>query len=334
MSCFKKPYIASFQRRLKTNKNMIQLRDISYYQTGGSCSRLFEPESIPQLVDAMKEIHSTGLKYFLLGGGTNSLVMDEPWSGAVITFRRMSRIEVRGDVLYVEAGADNSAIARECLANSLSGAAWMNRLPGQIGGTIRMNARCYGGEISEIVRRVYCVSIEGVQRQYDDKSVFRGYKDTLFMDTGDVIAAAELHLSHGEAKLIKEKMSACESDRISKGQFLYPSCGCIFKNDYVAGVPSGMLLERAGVKGMSVGSAEVSPAHANFVFNKGCTSRDILELSIKMRQAVYDRFGVWLEYEMEILGDIPQDLQAQLKEKRRFLPSSALEEARRTFKER
>ena len=308
---------------------MKHLRDLAYYKTGGTCAALYEPASIDELAFAITEIRAKSLPYFLLGGGTNSLVMDEHWPGAVITFHKLSHMEVRGDVLYVEAGVDNSLIAKECQARSLAGAAWMYRLPGQLGGTVRMNARCYGGEISEIVSRVYCVSIDGKKREYTEKSVFRGYKDTLFMETGDLIAAAELRLVPGDGQKILEKMQSCEKDRVDKGQFLFPSCGCVFKNDYTAGAPSGMLL-----KSLKVGNAEVSPAHANFVFNKGCSSRDILELSFQMRSSVYRMFGVWLEYEMEILGEVPADILAKIREKRPFLPNANLDEARRVFKER
>jgi len=311
-----------------------KLSELAYYRTGGGCDLLLEPTTIDELADAVREVRSKGMRFFLLGGGTNSLVLNEHWPGAVIAFHQMARIEVQGDVLYVEAGVDNSAIAQVAQQQALSGAAWMYRLPGQLGGTVRMNARCYGGEISQIVKRVHCVSPEGERREYADQSIFRGYKNTLFMETGDIIAAAELQLAPGNGQTILEKMQSCEKDRVAKGQFLFPSCGCVFKNDYEAGAPSGMLLERAGVKALRVGKAEVSPAHANFVFNKGCSSHDILELSFKMRDAVYAMFGVWLEYEMEILGDIPVDVLMRLREKKPLSPTPALEEARRVFAER
>jgi len=310
------------------------LRELSYYKTGGTCDVLYEPESIEDLVEAMREVHVKQRRWFLLGGGTNSLISDDHWPGAVIAFRKMAQIDVRGDIVYAQAGADNSTVARICQQNSLAGAAWMYRLPGQLGGTLRMNARCYGGEISEIAKKVLCVSPSGELREYTDKAVFRGYKNTLFMETGDVIAAADLQLAAGDREKIQQKMLECENDRVTKGQFLFPSCGCVFKNDYSAGVPSGMLLERAGVKALHAGKAEVSPKHANFVFNKGCSSRDILDLSFKMRDAVYSVFGVWLEYEMEILGDIAPDLQVRLLEKKPPMYGTALEEARRAFQSR
>lgn len=150
------------------------------------------------------------------------------------------------------------------------------------------------------------------------------------MDTGDLIAEVDLELQSASKTAIEKAMIACETDRVSKGQFLWPSCGCVFKNDYKVGVPSGMLLEAAGVKSFTQGGASVSQYHANFVFNTGASSRDILELTLKMRDVVHEHFGVWLQYEMEVLGDLPNDLDLRLRETRPSLPDDVKLAALRT----
>lgn len=302
------------------SKSPLQLREYAYYRTGGTAAQIYQPETTQDLAKAVKGANQKGLPLLLLGGGTNSLVIDEPYLGAAILFRRMQKLEVKGTRLTVGAGVDNSVVALAALKASLGGAAWMYRLPGQMGGTVRMNARCYGGEISQIVKRIVVVTKAGDIKEYTDQSVFRGYKDTLFMETGDLIAEVDLELMPGDKSSIEKSMIACETDRVSKGQFLWPSCGCVFKNDYKVGVPSGMLLEAAGVKSFTQGGAAVSQYHANFVFNTGASSRDILELTLKMRDAVHQHFGVWLEYEMEVLGNAPNDLDLRLREKRSSLP--------------
>jgi len=293
------------------------LKDILYYRTGGRCREFVEPASIEELADAVKRLNTNRIHFIPIGGGTNSLFMDEDYPGAVISFRRLDVLEINGANIRVGAGVENTAFSEAMFAAGLAGAGWMNRLPGQIGGTVRMNARCYGGEISEIVREVAVVTRSGdIVRYADPKSMFRGYKDTIFMTNGDLVCEVVIALRQGEPKVVREKMDFCASDRIGKGQFSYPSCGCVFKNDYAVGVSSGMLLEEAKVKLMSHAGAEVSPAHANFVFNKNASARAILELTMMMREAVWLKFGVWLEYEMEILGTVPKDLQAKLVEKR------------------
>ncbi len=294
------------------------LKEFAYYATGGTCDALYEPRSVAELQAAVRAIQAAKAPFFLLGGGTNSLVLDDHFPGAVIVFKYLDELRCDGAKVSCGAGIENSAVARLALERGLTGAAWMNRLPGQIGGTVRMNARCYGGEISQIVKKVTVVTREGEIKIYvTPKQIFRGYKDTVFMTNGDLIAGCEIALTPaGDRAAVQAQMDFCEKDRVDKGQFTFPSCGCVFKNDYTVGVSSGVLLDKAGAKQLKVGGAEVAPTHANFVFNKGGTSRDILEISFAMRELVYQAFGVWLAYEMEVLGALPPDLAAKVAEER------------------
>lgn len=278
---------------------------------------LYAPRTVDELARAVREIQASGRPYFYLGGGTNSLVLDEHYPGAVIVFKHLDELKFNGTSATVGAGVDNTVFAKKALEFGLSGAGWMHRLPGQMGGTVRMNARCYGGEISQIVTQVTVVTPAGEIRSYTDQSIFRGYKDTIFMATGDAIAGCVVALKPGDRGAIEAEMRHCEDDRTAKGQFDYPSCGCVFKNDYGVGVSSGVLLDRAGAKDVRVGGAAVSKHHANFVYNQGATSRDILEVSFRMRELVFSKFGAWMDYEMEVLGQLPDDLRKRVQEKRR-----------------
>ncbi len=189
----------------------------------------------------------------------------------------------------------------------------MTALPGQIGATVRMNARCYGGEISQLVHSVTTVTHTGRMHIYTKpQEIFRGYKDTLFMYNKEVVATVTLQLHKGDRDKIAAQMIAIESDRMRKGQFLHPSCGCVFKNNYEAGVPSGLLLDAAKVQQLNQKHVFISPQHANFIFNVGGTSTDIIALSLKMREAVYQKFAVWLQYEMEFLGNFPATLRQEI----------------------
>lgn len=316
------------------------LNKFTYYKTGGTCEKIFQPRNEAELASSLKEIHKQKIPFFLLGAGTNSLVMDQHWEGAVILFHHMKSISHKGEALICQAGVENTKIAQYALSLKLAGAGWMNRLPGQIGATVRMNARCYGGEISEIVRKVVCYDLTGHKIEYSitpsQKNVFKGYKDTIFMTNDQIISTIELQLQKGEYDTIKDKMNFCESDRNSKQQFNFPSCGCIFKNNYhpEVSVSSGLLLELAGAKKLLSKNCQVSPYHANFIFNtSNASSREILELSFKMREKVWEHFGVWLEYEMEILGNIPDDLKLNVSEHRQHeFNLSQLAKAKNQFK--
>ncbi len=284
--------------------NPRQLKEIAYYGTGGTFDQFLTPATPEELAQQMREIASKRTKLMILGGGTNTLVMDRHWDGAVLVFSSLVRLDVSGSSITVGAGVENSSVARAAHQHGLQGAGWMYRLPGQIGGTVRMNARCYGGEISQIASRVVAVTRDGQIRRYADPGIFRGYKDTIFMENGEIVVEAELELAPGDPSAIEKEMNFCETDRTSKGQFEYPTCGCVFKNNYQVGVPSGMLLDASGVKALGGSRVSINPHHANFVYNKGATSDEILELTFEMRELVYREFGVWLEYEMEILGNL------------------------------
>ncbi len=295
----------------------MQLKEKSYYRTGGTCDLLVSPVSVEELADIMMQISREQTPYFFLGAGSNSLIMDEHWPGAVVMFDRLKEMHVNGSLASVQAGVENTQLAEQCLEGSLAGSEWMYFLPGQLGATVRMNARCYGGEISQIVQSVKTVTPSGEIKRYENEGIFKGYKDTCFMTNGEVVAEVDIRLKPEDQDQIKSRMDFCRTDREEKHQFTYPSCGCVFKNDYNAGVPSGMLLDKAGVRDLSSDHVEISPWHANFVFNKGASALQILDTTLKMREAVYDRFGVWLEYEMEILGLLPDDLKHRISEVRR-----------------
>ncbi|MFK7871632.1 MAG: UDP-N-acetylmuramate dehydrogenase [Oligoflexales bacterium] len=315
----------------------MKLSEVSYYQTGGLCKEWHEPKNLVELQESMEAIK--GQPWFLLGAGSNSLVMDTEWFGAVLSLRSMTQIESTELGAVFGAGCVNSDVSEFAYQKEWAGGEFLYRLPGQLGGTVRMNARCYGGEIGRIARKVWTVDVHSRIKIWESpQECFKGYKDTVFMQEPLVVAQAELGFFNGRQSVIRQKMDFCEQDRIQKGQFLHPSCGCVFKNCYQAevSVPSGMLLEHAGVIGMTHGGAVVSPQHANFVYNKNdATSREILELTLMMREKVWDAFGVWLEYEMEVLGSIPLDLKTAVSEKRAPQYSvKALQELRDLFKKR
>ena len=292
-----------------------KLSDYAYYRTGGQCSALYEPHTIEELSKILKDLHRAMTPFFILGGGTNSLVWDEFYPGAVIIFSNMKSIQRVGNSLVCGAGVDNTKIAQTARDGSLAGVSWMNRLPGQIGATVRMNARCYGSEISQVVSSVKAVLPDGTIKHYTPGDrIFKGYKDTLFMDNGAVIAEATLNLAPGDQNMISDHMKFCEDDRVKKGQFVYPTCGCVFKNNYAVGVPSGMLLEHANAKALNQPTVALNPQHSNFVYNKGARSADILKFTMDMQELVYKEFGVWMEYEMEILGQLKPELQKRVKE--------------------
>lgn len=314
----------------------MKLSQLSYFKTGGTCDALYTPASRTELQLALSELRRTGVPYFVLGAGTNSLLSDEHWHGAVLSLQHMLAIDHTSELVTCQAGVANRTLVEYCYAHSFTGLEWMTALPGQIGATVRMNARCYGGEISAAVHSVTAVTAEGEVHVYERaQKIFHGYKDTLFMRNAEVIAAVTLRLRKGDRTAIAERMAEVEGDRVRKGQFLHPSCGCVFKNDYEVGVPSGVLLDKAEVRQFSQEHVFISPYHANFIFNVGGSSEEIVALTLKMREAVYRQFSVWLHYEMELLGNFPTALQHEINHsKPHDLSNSALQKLRRDWRSR
>jgi len=256
-----------------------------------------------------------------------------------LAFRDYKKITPLSEFEFeVTAGITNTEFSEFAYQKGLEGAAWMNYLPGEIGGTVRMNARCYGGEISQIVKKIYAFDRSGNEKIYHGRDVFRGYKDTLFMDNGEIVSKVIISLRPGVKEEIRKTMDMCKSDRERRGQFLFPTCGCVFKNNYdpEVSVSSGFLLELASAKDLRFQGAEVSAGHANFVYNKSASSEAILEVTFLMREAVWKKFGVWLDYEMEILGDLKDSYKSRFFEKRTALRTpeqlSDLEKAKAEFK--
>ncbi|MEI8025193.1 MAG: FAD-binding protein [Pseudomonadota bacterium] len=302
------------------NSEKTPLKHLAYFKTGGSSLGVYSPSSHQQLGECLREISDTGKPLLVLGGGTNSLVLDDTFPGYVIIFRNMKTIkQISETVFEVDAGVTNTEFSEFAFSRSLSGAEWMNFLPGEIGGTVRMNARCYGGEISQIVSKISCYDPSGKELEFKGSEVFRGYKDTLLMENKAIVSKVQISLTpSGSPDKSREKMDFCRTDRERKGQFLFPTCGCVFKNNYHpdVSVSSGLLLELAGAKLLEFDKAKVSEKHANFVYNQGSDARSILELTFQMRDLVWQKFGVWLEYEMEILGEWSDDLKVKIGEVR------------------
>lgn len=315
-----------------------KLKGISYFNSGGDCKYLWQAKCKEDLQEYFHKITQEGIPYFILGRGSNSLVSSNYWDGAVITVGNINHLKVQGTRIIAGAGIENSDFAEYCYNQSLSGAEWMNGLPGQLGGTTRMNARCYGGEISQIVDIVRTVDQNGNIKEYNKQDgIFRGYKDTFFMDNNECIFEIEVVLKTGDKQNIKNIMESCLQDRYSKHQFKFPSCGCVFKNNYHPdiSVPSGLLLELAGAKDLISNDCLVSSFHSNFVYNLGAKSHDLLLLTFAMRNQVWEEFGVWLEYEMEMLGTLdPEELREVKIKKENKLQKSKLEKAKMIFRER
>ena len=277
----------------------------TYYGIGGIARFLAHPRTPAELADLLLWNREHCLPLALMGKGSNILFSDTFFPGVVISLDCMQRIcWISDDELFCEAGADNTLIAEELLQCCRAGGEWLFRLPGTIGSTVRMNARCFGGEISTVTAGIQTVSLDGRLRWQTSDEVFHGYKHTSLMDNPEIVVAVVLRFPKiCAAEQIKDLMHEYEKERLKKHHFDFPSCGSTFKNNYTSGRSSGSIFEELGFKGQQEGGAMVSEHHANFIYNKGgATADNVLSLISQMKIAALKEAGVQLDLEVECIG--------------------------------
>lgn len=286
----------------------------AYYGIGGRARFMVFPTSPAECAALLRWNRRQSLPLVVLGSGTNTLFSDLDFPGTVLCLEGMQGIRSVGPLeLFVEAGVENTVLAEELLRLGITGGEWLYRLPGRIGGTLRMNARCFGGEISSVAAGVHVLSPDGAMRFLKPEELFLGYKETSLMHAPAVVLGALLRFpGHDGPDAIEGRMHAHLEERLRKHHFDFPSCGSVFRNNYDAGRSSGMIFEELGCKSMREGGAAVSRHHANFIFNEGgAQAADVLTLAGRMRAMALERAGVPLELELECVGRFPKALLEQ-----------------------
>ncbi|MBE5840642.1 MAG: UDP-N-acetylmuramate dehydrogenase [Butyrivibrio sp.] len=272
------------------------------FRTGGPACLFLRPENQEQLKKVMDLVRRLGIEYFVLGNGSNLLVSDEGYDGVIISLSNFNKVELKGsNQIYVEAGAMNSAVASFTRDNSLTGYEFAAGIPGTIGGAMIMNAGAYGGEMAQVVTEVTVLSPEGEIMVLDNNTMEFGYRTSAIKNKGFIVLSVLLTLKRGKEEEITAQMKELAEKRRDKQPLEYPSAGSTFKRP--EGYFAGKLIEDAGLRGFSVGDAQVSEKHCGFVVNKGsATSTDIYNLIKEVQKIVYEKANVKLEPEVIILG--------------------------------
>ena len=279
------------------------------FQTGGKADIYAEPANRKELLLLLKVLREENIPWFILGGGANILISDRGVRGAVINMGRLNRIALdhtpcSGDTLIMEAGLGISRGAEKAARWGLKGMEFIYAMPGSVGGALWMNARCYGGEISHIFSWADIVNenldMERIFFKEDDWM----YKKSPFQNRDCVILSAAFRVNKGNRKELQKKMAFIREDRASKGHFRAPCAGSTFKNNRDFGVPSGILIEKAGLKGTRLGGAAVSDWHGNILINeKDASSAEIAELIELVQKTVQKETGFLLEPEVLKIGE-------------------------------
>lgn len=275
------------------------LAEKSTMRVGGECDIFAEPSSVNALLRILNVCRENGIPYFILGRGSNVIV--KHFAGCVIHIGgSMGKITVNGNTITAEAGAKLSAVCSEALENSLGGMESLYGIPGSVGGALFMNAGAYGGEMKDVVVSADCVDNHGNLVTLSAEEMNLAYRKSIFCDRGYCILSVTMDLHPADKTAVKARMDELMQRRRDKQPLEFPSCGSTFKrplNGFAAA-----LIEECGLKGLTVGGAQVSEKHSGFVINKGgATCDDIEELIRRVKATVREQKGVELECEVIIV---------------------------------
>lgn len=274
------------------------------FRIGGNASILVRPENIEQLKTILQICFQYDIPYFVMGNGSNLLVADAGFDGVVIQlYHTFDSMTITDGVIDAGAGCLLSGIANAAKDASLTGFEFAGGIPGTLGGAVIMNAGAYGGEMKDVVISVDVLTKEGDVLTFSGEEMAFGYRTSLAGKCGYIVLGAKLALKPGKQEEIVSRMKELLEARRSKQPLELPSAGSAFKRP--EGYFAGKLIQDAGLAGFQVGDAAVSNKHCGFVVNQGnATAKDVKTLLNKVADTVEEQFGVRLEPEIKMLGDI------------------------------
>ena len=299
-----KEIVTQFQEIAGTEQVLIQepMKNHTTFRIGGPAACFVRPQDAGQVERILHICRENEVPWFILGNGSNLLVSDRGFDGVIIQiYRNMSRIQVSGHHMTVQAGALLSAVAKQALREGLSGLEFASGIPGTVGGAVVMNAGAYGGEMKDVVESVTVLDEEGAVRKLAREELQMGYRTSLVKKKGYTVLEAVLKLNDGDPAAISARMEELKEQRVSKQPLVGPSAGSTFTRP--EGYFAGKLIMDSGLRGFRVGGAQISEKHCGFVINTGdATAEDVVRLIRQVQDIVYEKFHVKLEPEVRFLG--------------------------------
>jgi UDP-N-acetylmuramate dehydrogenase len=300
------PAIIEEIKSIVTEQNVLTdepMCDHTTFRIGGKADvfvSIINEHEILRLLDLLK---SRQIPFFILGNGSNILVSDSGYRGVIIEIgSAYSGVRMLDDIVVAKAGTTMAKLSHFAMENNLTGLEFASGIPGTVGGGIIMNAGAYGGEMRQITYRVKAVTPSGEVVYLSNADMEFEYRNSKAKREGYIILQAEFRLHHGEKSVIEGIMRDLAGKRRDKQPLEYPSAGSTFKRPQ--GYYAGKLIADAGLKGLSVGGAQVSEKHAGFLINTGsATAADMYELINQVRTKVKEAYSVVLEPEVIFLGE-------------------------------
>ncbi len=284
------------------------LARLTTVRAGGPADLFARPEDEEKLTELLRWAASEGMALGVVGSGSNLLVADDGYRGLVLKLDgALAAVERQETRMVCGGGARLPSAAAQAARWGLSGLEFGINIPGTVGGAVKMNANAYGGELGRVLEWVNVCTADGVERRRPSQLGFAYRRSNL--GPGEVVSEASFQLAEGEVAEIKGRLAEMRGMRRDAQPSGIKTFGSTFRNpsddERAGGRTAGQLLEAAGCRGLQVGSARFSEKHANFVENAGgATTADILSLMAEGRRRVHERFGVTLEPEVQVLGEV------------------------------
>lgn len=272
------------------------------FRIGGPVPLMARPATEEQVVESVKLARENEVPLVVLGNGSNLLVADEGVQAFVVDMTGLNRLERTGErEITAGAGVTLARLASFAAGEGLAGLEFASGIPGTLGGGVLMNAGAYGGEMAQVVRRTRYLTPEGTVKEAVGEEHDFSYRHSVFSQGDKVILSSVLELEPGKAEDIRARMAELAQKRKTKQPLEYPSAGSMFKRPQ--GHFAAALIEQCGLKGFTVGGAQVSEKHAGFVINRdNATCADVLSLVKEVQRRVKEQTGVKLEMEVRRLG--------------------------------
>ena len=281
------------------------MKEHTSFKIGGPAECFIKIDKIEDLKEILNFANKEHIEITIIGNGSNLLVLDKGIKGITLMIKLdgINIQEQKGIIeITVGAGEKLGKLAQICLQKEITGMEELSGIPGTIGGAIRMNAGAHGKEMKDIIKTVKCIDMQGNEKEFTNQELDFSYRNSIFKKEKYIITEATLQLAKGNKEEIKAKMEEYAKYRKEKQPIEYPSAGSTFKRgkDFI----TAQLIDEAGLKGYSIGDAEVSVKHSGFVINKGnATAKDVLELVEYIKDKVYEKFKKEIELEIEIIGE-------------------------------
>lgn len=273
------------------------------FRVGGPAEVFVTPGTFDEVKGTVGLCQARNIPYYIIGNGSNLLVSDKGYQGVIIRIgKELGEIWTEGEFVTAQAGARLSQVANRAMEEGLAGFEFASGIPGTLGGACVMNAGAYGGEMRDVLTEITALTPKGDIVRIPKEQMELGYRTSIVARKGYIVLEARMRLKKGDRQDIRAKMEELKEKRVGKQPLEYPSAGSTFKRP--EGYFAGKLIQDAGLRGFTVGGAQVSEKHCGFVINRGgATAKDVSDLMARVSEIVEEKFGVRLEPEVKRLGE-------------------------------